>query len=64
MDITVTTDNVAMYVVFTTGAQGRFSKNAFTLLPPGETIKFHPFLGFDIDVLRTTLRVEHLAMYK
>ena len=33
VDITVTTDKVAVYVTLTTLANGRFSDNAFLLLP-------------------------------
>jgi len=61
--ITVTPGvNPALYVTFTTLAQGRFSDNAF-LLEPGaaKTIGFHPFEGFDLQELKTSLRVEHLA---
>ena len=62
--ITVTTDAVALFVTFTTLAQGRFSDNAFLLMPGGaRTIVFHPFEGFDFAELKATLRVEHVASY-
>jgi hypothetical protein len=62
--VSVTTDNAALYVTLTTLAQGRFSDNAFLLLA-GETktLEFVPFVGFDLDQLRSTLRVEHVASY-
>jgi hypothetical protein len=82
VDIEVKTDKVAMYVVLTTAAQGRFSDNAFLLKPGSEvhyfaclhactwqisctsclqTIQFVPFHGFDVNELKSSLRVEHLA---
>jgi beta-mannosidase len=62
--IAVSTDAVALFVTFTTLAQGRFSDNAFLLLP-GEPrkIEFLPFEGFDEAELRASLRVEHVATY-
>ena len=62
--IEVKTDAVALYVTFTTLAQGRFSDNAFLLLPQASrTIDFIPFEGFDFAELKSTLRVEHVASY-
>jgi hypothetical protein len=51
--------------LLTTGAQGRFSDNAFTLLPGNATqVQFLPWGGADqYDALSSTLRVEHLARY-
>jgi hypothetical protein len=62
--VSVTTDNVALYVTLTTLAQGRFSDNAFLLLA-GETkeLGFIPFVGFDLAQLKSSLRVEHVASY-
>ena len=64
IDITLTTDNVAMYVVLTTRAHGRFSDNAFVLLPGQRVVQFISFDGPDLAKLTVTLRVEHLAMYR
>ena len=62
--VSVTTDQAALYVTLTTLAQGRFSDNAFLLLP-GETkqLAFVPFTGFDYAELQSSLRVEHVASY-
>ena len=65
VDVTLTTDAPALFVTLTTLAQGRFSDNAFLLLP-GEprTITYIAFVSpTDIDVLKTTIRVEHAASY-
>ena len=52
---------VALFVTFTTLAQGRFSDNAFMLTPAApKVVRFIPFAGFSIDELRNSLRVEHL----
>ena len=52
----------ALFVVLTTAAPGRFSKNAF-LLVPGlmEEIEFLPWGVLDEEVLKGSLRLEHLA---
>jgi hypothetical protein len=62
--VSVTTDNIALYVTLTTLAQGRFSDNAFLLLA-GETkeLDFVPVAGFELDELKSTLRVEHITSY-
>ena len=52
-----------MYATFTTLAHGRFSDNAILLLPGATTIQFIPFGALQIDALRTSLRVEHVATY-
>lgn len=65
VDIDVSADKVALYVHFTTKAQGRFSDNSF-LLPGAKpfVVKFLPFGGpADIPTLKASLRVEHLAAY-
>ena len=61
--ITVSTDHIALYVTLTTLAQGRFSDNAFLLLPGEVQIEFLPFAGFDLVELKTSLRVEHVETY-
>jgi hypothetical protein len=63
VDITVTTDKVALYVTFTTLAQGRFSDNAFVMLPGTQKIQFLPIKGFEMADLTGSLRVEHAAVY-
>ena len=62
--ITVTTDKVAVYVTLTTLANGRFSDNAFLLLPAAPlTLQFHPFGALDLARLKASLRVEDLSAY-
>ena len=63
VDIAITASAVAMYATFTTLAHGRFSDNAILLLPGATTIQFIPFGALQIDALRTSLRVEHVATY-
>lgn len=63
IDVTLNTANVAVFVVLTTLAQGRFSDNVFVLLPAAMTVQFIPFGPLDRAVLVGTLRVEHLASY-
>ena len=61
--ILVTSDAVALYVLLTSLAQGRFEDNFF-LLPGGQVRTwFIPFEGFDAGELTESLRVEHVAMY-
>ena len=64
-DISITTDKVALYVMLSTVAQGRFSDNAMLVQPTREPhqVQFIPFKGFDLAQLKATLRVEHLAEY-
>ena len=65
VEITVTTDKVAVYVTLTTLADGRFSDNAFLLLPDKpEKIQFLPFGAVDMAKLHSSLRVEHVASYQ
>ena len=66
VNVTCSTDATAAYVTLTTLAAGRFSDNAFLLLPgPGaaRVVRFLP--GGDAqaagDALRATLRLDHLA---
>jgi len=63
VDITVTTDKVAIYLTFTTLAQGRFSDNAFVMLPGTKKIQFLPIKGFELADLTASLRAEHAASY-
>jgi hypothetical protein len=63
VDITVITDKVAVYLTFTTLAQGRFSDNAFVMLPGTQKIQFLPIQGFLISDLTSSLRAEHVASY-
>jgi len=59
--ITLSASAPAMYVTLTTLAQGRFSDNSFAV-PQGETkLSFIPFGAPDVDTLKSSLRVEHLA---
>ena len=52
----------ALFVVLTTAAPGRFGKNAFMLLPGvAEDVEFLPWGVLDEDLLKGSLRVEHLA---
>lgn len=65
VDITVTTDKVALYVTLTTLADGRFSDNAFLLLPDKPAkIQFLPFGEVDMSKLHSSLRMEHVASYQ
>ncbi|EDQ89184.1 uncharacterized protein MONBRDRAFT_8157 [Monosiga brevicollis MX1] len=61
VDVVLSSQKPAAYVVLTTTAQGRFSDNAFFLTPGSHVVQFVPFAGFDHDELRRTIRVEHLA---
>jgi uncharacterized protein YraI len=42
IDIVVSTDRVAVYVTFTTLAQGRFSENVFVMAAGSKTVQFLP----------------------
>jgi len=65
VDIELVTDRTALYVVLTTLAHGRFSDNAFAMTPGKGRVQFIPFgRSNDIDLLRRSLRVEHLQMYQ
>ena len=63
VEVTVTTNAVALYVTLTTLAQGRFEDNAFLMQPGSRVLKFFPFEGFELSELKSTLRVEHVATY-
>jgi hypothetical protein len=54
------------YVTLTTLATGRFSENAFVLLPGApKSLAFLPYTDqpVDLDLLKSSIRVEHLASY-
>ena len=64
--VTVTSTATAMYVWLSTVEQGRFSDNAFVLLPGvTKTVRFLSFdeTGTSATALKASLRVEHLGMY-
>ena len=66
VDVAVHSDHVAVFVTLTTRAHGRFSDNAFLLLPSAPlTLQFVPFgeAALDMATLKSSLRVEHLASY-
>ena len=59
---------IALYVVLTTAAEGRFSENAF-LLEGGKGTKNMSFVSWRplteavVELLKSSIRVEHLAEY-
>ena len=60
--ITLSTNATALYVVLTTRADGRFSDNAFLLEAGMATVvDFLPWGPLDLQLLKTSLRVEHMA---
>jgi beta-mannosidase len=61
--ITLTSDKLAAYVTLTTLAQGRFSDNAFFLLPGTATVSFIPWAEAQGPLLQESLRIEHVASY-
>ena len=61
--ITLTTDKTALFVVLTTLAQGRFSDNAIHILPGATVVDFIPWGPLDAGLLKSSLRVEHIAQY-
>lgn len=63
VDVTVKADHVALFVTLTTLAHGRFSDNAFLLLPGSRTLRFVPFGTADLALLTSSIRVEHVATY-
>ena len=74
LTVRVSTDLPALWVVLTTAAHGRFEDNAFLLRGGGDgdrdsggggsrTLEFIPFLPEQEEVLRKTLRVEHVAQH-
>lgn len=68
VDIAVTADAVALFVTLTAMAPGRFTDNAFILLPGApRTVQWIPFVHGDANAdyvaLKTTLRVEDHSAY-
>ena len=63
INVTVATDKTAAFVTLTTLASGRFSDNAFLLLPGARTLTFEAWGSVHeaAGVLRSTLRLDHLA---
>lgn len=62
--ITLESSSTALFVTLFTLANGRFSENVITVRPGAPTvISFIPFMVGQVDILRTTLRVEHLQKY-
>eukprot|EP01059_Diplonema_ambulator_P005508 TRINITY_DN1525_c1_g1_i1.p1 TRINITY_DN1525_c1_g1~~TRINITY_DN1525_c1_g1_i1.p1 ORF type:complete len:931 (+),score=264.77 TRINITY_DN1525_c1_g1_i1:382-2793(+) len=61
--IDLTCGTTAMYVTLTTQAQGRFSENAFLINSGTKSVYFYPFTGNQEQALRSSLRVEDLAMH-
>jgi hypothetical protein len=62
LTVTVSTDWPALWVVLTCAAHGRFEDNAF-LLRGSRTIDFVPFVDEQEEVLRQTIRVEHVGQH-
>lgn len=68
VDIAVSADAVALFVTLTAMAPGRFTDNAFLLVPSAPvTVQWVPFVAGDADVdyalLKATLRVEDHSAY-
>jgi beta-mannosidase len=90
--VSLESDRLALYVVLTTRAEGRFYENSFALRPlhkkviytdsqlfvfvlvsyliptslPVQIVEFSPFIegeSVDLDLLKSTIRVEHLGLY-
>jgi beta-mannosidase len=53
---------VALLVVLTTQAPGRFSDNAFTIVGGSKIVNFHPIDDADMQLFQDSLRIEDLAM--
>jgi len=60
---TLKTNAVAVFVTLTTKAQGRFSDNAFLLLPGTKKVQFISFGALDLPTLQSTTRLEHVQLY-
>eukprot|EP00980_Cylindrotheca_fusiformis_P005569 scaffold1183_cov114-Cylindrotheca_fusiformis.AAC.2 len=63
IEITATVP-VALLVVLTTQAPGRFSDNAFTIMGGSKIVNFHPIGEANVELLQDSLRIEDLAMYQ
>ena len=61
IEIVLDATATALYVTLTTLAQGRFSDNAFALVPGQTYLSFIPLGVLDRAVLEKSLRIEHLA---
>ena len=62
VDIVLTTNATAIYVVLTTQAAGRFSDNVLLLEAEApRLLRFMAWGELDYDLLKSTIRVEHLA---
>jgi len=65
--VSISSDVLALYVVLTTKASGRFSDNAFVLRPgQRKTVTFTTVEAgdvLDLELLSGSLRVEHLGYY-
>lgn len=61
--VVVTADAAALFVGLTTAAHGRFSENFFVMAAGSVTVEFISFGPLDVEVLTTTLRVEHVKHY-
>ncbi|KAL3920780.1 MAG: hypothetical protein SGILL_003085 [Bacillariaceae sp.] len=65
--VSLESDRLALFVVLTTRAEGRFTDNCFTLRPLQKRIvEFRPFVegqSVDLKVLKSSLRLEHLGLY-
>jgi len=64
IDILLSTDKAAVYVTLTTLAHGHFSDNAFAMKAGAGRLQFIPFGPLDRDLLRRSLRLEHLQQYQ
>lgn len=63
ISVMCTTDAVAVYVVLTTAAHGRFEPNAF-ILSSAREVKFFSWNGtVDVGLLKSSLRVDHAAKW-
>ena len=61
--IVLHSDAVALFVHLTTGAPGRFADNSVILRPGNTTIEFIAWGALDVELLSSTLRVEHVSAY-
>jgi hypothetical protein len=68
VSVTLSTNATAVLVTLTTGEQGVWSDNAFTLLPGApQTLVLRTIVGaapIDAKALAASLRTEHVAMYR
>jgi len=64
ISIILSSNAVAMYVTLTTNAAGRFSENVFLMLPGQAEVRFIPFGPLNIQLLGSTLTIEHVKLYQ